>query len=65
MKKSEIADLLVDDGECGSPELVKVDIQVRSGGGIVPPPWAKSMRKLRDAEPKADIRRPRREGGGG
>ena len=58
MKKlSEIADQIVDDGKHDGPKLVNVDIQVRSGGGIVPPSWSNSMRKLRDDEPKTETRR--------
>ena len=62
MKDIAIADLLVDGGQHDGPELVKVDIQVRSGGTIVPPAWAKSRREVRTAGPKAGIGRPHSEG---
>lgn len=61
MKETEIADLLVSDGQHDGPELVRVDIQVRSGGGIVPPSWAKSMRELRNARSNVKVDRLRKE----
>lgn len=36
---SEIADQIVQDGDISSPELFCVDIQVRTGGIILPPSW--------------------------
>ena len=38
-KPSEIADQIVQDGDIESPELIKVDVQVRTGGHILPPSW--------------------------
>ena len=62
MKDTAIADRLVDGGQHDGPELVKVDIQVRSGGTIVPPAWARPRRQVRAAGSKADIRQPESEG---
>lgn len=40
MKKfSEMANRIVDAGSLSNPELIKVDVQVRTGGGILPPRW--------------------------
>lgn len=40
MKKlSEITDQIADSENLSSPELVKVDVQVRTGGAILPPSW--------------------------
>ncbi|MGI9492477.1 MAG: hypothetical protein ACR2QF_08770 [Geminicoccaceae bacterium] len=51
MKKlSKTADQIVDAGDVSNPELIKVDIQVRSGGRIDPPPWLK--RRDSASEPK-------------
>lgn len=61
MKKSELADLLADNVGHDDPELVKVDIQVRSGGVIVPPSRARPKPDLRDAAPNVKVHRSRKE----
>ena len=54
---TQIMDQLAGDQDISEPQLIKVDVQVRTGGGIVPPSWSNSMRRLRDDEPKAETRR--------
>ena len=53
----QIADQLAEDQGVAEPKLIKVDVQVRTGGNILPPSWSNSMRRLRDDEPKAETLR--------
>lgn len=51
MKKlSEITDQIADSEDLSSPELVKVDVQVRTGGVILPSSWFN--RRDRTGQPK-------------
>lgn len=46
MKKlSETANQIVEAGDVSNPELIKVDMQVRSGNHIVPPSWCRSAKE--------------------
>ena len=51
MKKlSETANKIVDNGDLSQPELMKVDMQVRSGNHIVPPSWCRVAKERAGAE---------------
>ena len=51
MKETEIANQLVDHGEHDGPDLVKVDVQIRTGGMILPPSWLNPARQVQTAKP--------------
>ena len=53
MKKlSETSNQIIESGDVSDAELIKVDIQVRTGGNIQPPPWFRSAK----VDPKAQIK---------
>ena len=48
---SETAHQVVDAGDISNPELIKMDIQVRTGGGTLPPHWFMPLVDSRDIGP--------------
>ena len=51
---TQIADQLAEDQDIVGPELIKVDVQVRTGGMILPPSWLRSAPKRHTAEPSKE-----------
>lgn len=45
---SQIVDQIVDNGDLSDPDAIKVDVQVRTGGGILPPRWFMPLADSRD-----------------
>ncbi|MGI9493592.1 MAG: hypothetical protein ACR2QF_14440 [Geminicoccaceae bacterium] len=48
---TQIVDQIADDQAVATPDLVKVDVQVRTSGVILPPSWLKPATKRGTAEP--------------
>lgn len=47
---AQIVDQMADDQANTTPELVKVDVQVRTGGMILPPSWHSQVKPSRCTE---------------
>ena len=47
---TQIMDQLAGDQDISEPELIKVDVQVRTGGIVLPPSWRSPAKQASSAE---------------